>query len=262
MNKYTMQTGARLIADSTIGENGSLCYLNKRESKLKSYGNRHCGNLLDLMKIANELFSYLKERDFQFTDYGCPIFKREMFLNEWPEIVIPYSHRNSNLVKDKRKTVLCHFTGDKRIYPRLVNLLYEIDEYRQYLGVISTDITVTMDMVFEWQRFIILINELYLAVLAVNGIKIVLSTRCGTEESLKCFEGVPRGIMCASSFLGCEKKYSIEKTDYLSKILSIGASKVIIYGSHSQIIDYQLCSMGIDSRTYLDYHQACKRRCS
>ncbi|MDD5974101.1 MAG: DUF4417 domain-containing protein [Spirochaetales bacterium] len=231
------------------------------EIKKDVFQEKHCcRNLADLMNIARILYSYLVDKGFKFTEKGYPIFDKEMFLDEWPDIVIPFGNRNSRFVKDKKKTVLCHFSKDKHIYPRLANLFSEIDIYRDYLGVISSDVTVTSDMDIEWQRFVILINELYLAVLAANGIKVILSTRCGSPETIQCFEGVPRGVMCASSFWGCEKKHSIEQTDYLAKILSIGASKLIIYGKHSEIIDLQLFNMGVELKCYSDYLDLCKRR--
>lgn len=210
------------------------------------------------MNIAQTYYSYLFDEGFKFTENGYPVFEKEMFLDEWPDTVIPFINRNSKFVKNKKKTVLCYFSKDKQIYPRLANLFNEIVLYRDFMGVISSDITVTTDMDVEWQRFIILINELFLAVLAMNDVKIVFSTRCGSPETIHCFEGVPRGVMCASSFWGCEKKHSIEQTDYLAKILSIGASKLILYGKHSEIIDLQLYDMGIESKSYPDYLDLCK----
>ena len=174
---------------------GSINDSDSENKRIVLQDKHRCHNLADLVNIAQMYYSYLVDKGFKFTEEGYPIFEKEMFLDEWPDIVIPFGNRNSRFVKNKKKTVLCHFSKDKYIYPRLANLFNEIDIYREFLGIISSDITVTSDMDIEWQRFIILINELYLAVLAANGIKVILSTRCGSPETIQCFEGVPRGVM-------------------------------------------------------------------
>ncbi|MCF0125134.1 MAG: hypothetical protein HUJ68_05155 [Clostridia bacterium] len=63
------------------------------------------------------------------------------------------------------------------------------------MGVIQSDITITCDMDIELQQAIMLLNSLYIAVLGVNGIKIIGNTRCGdivTQNNFKCF---PKDVM-------------------------------------------------------------------
>lgn len=44
---------------------------------------------------------------------------------------------------------------------------------KKFMGVIGSDLTVTSDTDLEWQEAIMLVNQLYMAVLAVNNVKVV-----------------------------------------------------------------------------------------
>jgi hypothetical protein len=214
-------------------------------------------NLLDLMNIVDKYITYLKENNFQFDDDGFPIFKKEMFLEEEPELIVPYSNRNDKRVRDKKKVVLCTFTPDEKIYTRFQNLFLEIDIYKEYLGVVTADVTVTEDMDIEWQELIVLLNQLYGAVLAINGVKLILNTRLGSIKNIKLFMNYPRNIMCVSSFLGCKKDNKYDYS-YLSKILNLRPSKLLIYGKEDKLVNLKLDTMGIDYRYYIDFHRLCK----
>ena len=74
---------------------------NTRTIKIKS--------LYDLFVCTDEYITYLKNKNFKFDNEGYPIFKRDMFLDELPEMIVPYSQRNNKRVINKKKTVLCTF---------------------------------------------------------------------------------------------------------------------------------------------------------
>ena len=120
------------------------------------------------------------------------------------------------------------------------------------------DITVTSDMDIEWQRTIILLNQLFLAVLACNGIKIVMNTRIESPETISCYNNIPKNIVYAAGFLGCDKLTSNMDFSFISKILYILPSKLLIYGKHDMIAEQQLQNMGIDYRVYADFHRLTK----
>lgn len=216
-------------------------------------------NLLDELKLADQYYLYLYDHGQEFTDEGFPIFKRDNFLDKWPELVVPYYNRKSKLVIEPKKTVLCHFSKDIYIYPRLENILNDLPIYQQFLGVIGSDITVTEDMDKEWQKFQMLINQLFLAILAQNKIKIIFNTRSGNKVYPEVFFHIPKGIMCASSTLGCKQEKFPYDYRYLSKILYLFPSKLIIYGKESTIMLNQLRNMGISYHVYPDFHRLSKK---
>ena len=215
-------------------------------------------NLLDIFSLVDELYQYLVSREIKFNKDGYPEFTREMFLDEWPDLVIPFSQRKNKIVVNRQKTLICHFDRDQRLYPRLSKLLNEIAEYKLFMGVVGLDITITEDMDQEWQEAIALLNQLYLAVLAVNGIKIVMNTRSAGVDGSTLFSGVPSGVMAASGFLGCSRLENEMDYSYLTKVLSLLPDKLILYGKHDKIVENQLDVIGIDYRVYMDFHRMCQ----
>lgn len=214
-------------------------------------------NLYELCKIADEYTSYLNGK-IQFSENGFPVFRKEMFLNSEPEIIVPFHNRNNKAVSDPAKTVLCFFSRDPDLYRRLEKVFDEIDEYKKCMGVIGLDITVTSDMDIEWQNMIMLVNQLFLAILAYNGVKIVMNARVGNLQSIQNLSGFPKGIICATSFLGCDRLKSSYDFSFISKVLYILPSKLLIYGKHDKIAEKQLLNMGIDYRVYTDFHRLTK----
>lgn len=215
-------------------------------------------NLLDLMKIAEEYIQYLKRRGVKFNTRDFPLLKKDMFLDEYPELVMPYDCRKNRLVMNPEKTLLCFYCGDKRIYPRLKKVLKDILEYRRFLGVVAVDITVTSDMDEEWQDAIMLLNQLFMAVLAVNGVKVVANLRTGSLSSVGNFETIPKGVMWAAGFLGCAKDDLLDFR-FISDTLRVMPSKFVIYGPEDEIALEKLNMMGIDHRVYYDYHKLSKK---
>ena len=214
-------------------------------------------NLNDVLSLTKKLYLYLEGR-IEFDEYGFPIFKPEMFLKVWPDLVIPYSQRKNRRVKNKKQTLLCFYDSDKNLYPRLANVIDEIGEYKEYLGVCGLDITITDDMDIEWQEYIFLLNQLFLAVLAVNGIKIVVNTRSAGLDESNAFRNIPQNATAASGFLGCDASKEERDFSYIIKILTLLPEKLIIYGKHDKYVESHLDTMGIDFRVYKDFHRLCK----
>ena len=127
-----------------------------------------------------------------------------------------------------------------------------------YMGVIGLDVTFTDDMDEEWQRAMVLLNQLFLAVLAINGISIVLNTRTAGLDVACVWQNIPQGVMAASGFLGCEPLKFEDDFSYLGKILKRLPERLIIYGKHDKIAEKQLDTMGINYRVYTDFHRLCK----
>lgn len=177
-------------------------------------------NLLDELVLIDTYYQYLAKYNWTFSKEGFPIFKKENFLNKWPAHIIPYYHRKTHFIQKPQETVLCFFCRDQDIYPRLDNILRDLPVYKQFMGIIGTDITVTDDMDEEWQKLIMLLNQLYLAILVQNGIKIILNTRSGNKIYKEAFAHIPKGIMCASSTLGCTQEKFPYEYQYLKKFFT------------------------------------------
>jgi len=133
-----------------------------------------------------------------------------------------------------------------------------MDEYKEYMGVVGADVTITKDMDLEWQRAIILLNQLVTAVFASSGIKIVLNTRMGVRKTKDMFRYIPRGIMIASGFRGGERKCLKYDFEYLSKVLSFLPSKLLIYGRCQKPVLEHLDKLGVEYVLYQDFRDFCR----
>lgn len=217
-------------------------------------------SIVDLLELERSYRNYLSSQNVVFDDEGNPIFQASMFLDEWPETVIPYSCRNNAaLVTDSKKTAICFFTKDSLIYPRLEKVFEELDEYRRFMAVVSMDLTFTSDMEVELQRLILTINQLFTMILAINGIKIILNTRSGSLDCVSAFSNIPKGISVSSGFLGCDRLQE-DNLSYISKMLFLFPGKVFIYGKHDPKAEEQLDRFGFDYRVYADVHRRTKSK--
>lgn len=214
--------------------------------------------IIQIMEMIDEYSIYLESKDCSFDKEGFPILSKSHFLDEWPDAVVPFRSRNSKLVSNPRKTVLCFYCEDSRIYPRLEKVFEDLSEYHKYMGVISPDVTVTSDMDEEWQREIMLLNQLFMAVIAINGIKVALNLRNGSQATLSCFNSIPHNVMCASGTLGCACTSSMLNMEYQEKIMRLLPFGVLLYGKSDPIMEEQIKAAGISYRRYDDAHTIMK----
>lgn len=215
-------------------------------------------NIIDLMELECSFRSYLLSQNVEFDDNGFPIFQASMFLEEWPDSIVTYQCRNNTaFVKEPSKTVICFYTADSRIYPRLEKVFDELDEYRRFMGVVSMDLTVTDDMDPELQQLIISVNQLFTMILAINGIRIIMNTRSGGLEFSTVFGSIPKGIAVSSGFLGC-RILSEDNLSYIKKIIYLFPLVVLIYGKHDPIAEEQLDRLGFIYKVYPDTHRSSK----
>lgn len=215
-------------------------------------------NIYDIFVLTDKYYAYLKDKNIEFDSKGFPVFTEEMFLSEWPNLVVPYSQRKNKRVTNRKKTVICFYDKDQKLYPRAEKVFDEIEELKSFMGVIGLDITITDDMDEEFQKSILLLNQLYMAILAVNNIKIIFNTRSGSLNCDNLFNNVPQGTMVASGFLGCSLISTPDDYSYLKKILCFLPERLILYGKHDKVVENQLNMVGIDYKVYPDFHRLCQ----
>lgn len=215
-------------------------------------------NLHEIITLANEYSKYLERAGVGFDERGFPVLLKSAFLDEWPDQMVAYGHRHARYVKNASKTVLCFYGSDVENYRRLERVMKDLPEYGQYLGVVASDVSVIRGMEAEWEDFIMLVNQLFMAILAVNGIKIVVNLRSGSKRSEQNFSNIPSGVMCSSGTLGCDGLSSPADFDYASKILRVRPSKLLIYGKQDRLMEEQLNTLGVNFRRYDDAHRVYK----
>ena len=110
----------------------------------------------------------------------------------------------------------------------------------------------------EWQDFIMLLNQLFMTVLAVNGIKIVANLRTGNFETHDKLRGIPSKIMWAAGFLGCERDRPHDMR-FISTVMAKRPSVLLIYGKEDKSALEKLAMMGVRYFIYPDYHKISKK---
>ena len=216
-------------------------------------------DLRTLFRVADRLHAYSRERGMRFNDDGFPLVGRPCFLSERPAIIVPYSHRNARFVSDPAHTLICFHMSDTLNYRRLEHVLDDLAEYRRFLAVSATDITVTADMDPDWQAGVMLLNALFLAVLAVNGVKVVANLRCGDQSSVRFLSWIPKGVACIASSLGCDDLSDSSDLTFISKIMLVRPNPLLLYGKRDEVAIEQLRVMGFNPWCYSDAHAISKK---
>ena len=94
---------------------------------------------MNLFKIAENLQQALVDAGVRFTLDGYPIIPEEMILQDYPDEMVPFEHRNT--CKDLHKTVLTHFSNDELLYRRLRHIDEDIEICKSYMGVAGFDLS-------------------------------------------------------------------------------------------------------------------------
>ena len=212
----------------------------------------------DLIRIVDTYYDYLQKKNFQFDYRGFPVFEADMFLNEEPELVVPFAYRKNKIVIAPKRTLICHFCNDDGNYRWIENVVNDINEYKKYIGSTITDVSITEDMDPEYQDYISLLNQLFGAILVTFNIKIVMNTRTGKFNPNNVFLSVPKGIMYISGFLGCKKQEKPYDLSYINKIINCNPSKLLIYGKKDKNVNQLLDNTSISYRYYTDFHSLSK----
>lgn len=195
-----------------------------------------------------------------FNDNGFPALESNWFMHGEPHDMVTFTMRNAPYIKDRGRTLLCFYSSDRRIYPRFDKIDQNLPIYREFMGVVAPDLTVTPDMDVEWQKEIILANQLFIALLGAQGVKIVQNLRIGSEKSLQCLSNTPQGIPCATGTLGCARTKSPADTRFTEKLLSVRPSIVYLYGKEDDVMRSQLELTGTPCKWFHDAHQRMKER--
>lgn len=211
-------------------------------------------NTFEFIHLIDDYRMYLSNFGIRYNCHGFPVLPRSCFLETEPDMMITHKDRLGSLVTHPENTVICTFTSDDRIYPRFENLLKDIASYRRFAGVVALDLTVTADMDEDWQREIMLANQLYMAAVAVNNVKVIPNLRNGLPMTVDCFEAIPSNVIWASSSLGCDGVHGALDSSFLAKVLAVRPSTLLLYGKRDRTAELQLHTMGIHYRHYDDVH--------
>ena len=136
------------------------------------------------IELVERYTAYLKENGVEFYENGFPKFKPDWIITTRPKVIAPFNKRQYYW-QNKRDISICYFEKDEHLYPRLDKVVSETIILKEYHSVCMMDISISPSMLDEVQRMNILLNLLFICIIAVNGIKIIPSFRTGNFETLQ-----------------------------------------------------------------------------
>uniref|UniRef100_I5AT24 Uncharacterized protein n=1 Tax=Eubacterium cellulosolvens (strain ATCC 43171 / JCM 9499 / 6) TaxID=633697 RepID=I5AT24_EUBC6 len=209
---------------------------------------------MHLIRLAEELEDYVRDKGVEFTEDGYPIFTEEMLLKEMPEGLCPIG--NTYYVKDKSKYLLVSFCNDEIIYKKLFSLKNNIDSYREYMGFGGFDLSPRINADVNMQRFNLLLNKLADAYLALNGVKIMPNFRTGCNETFGVLSVYPKNSWYCVGALGCGKgRIKINDFYLRQKLIITNPDMLIYYGKVKPEYASVIEEFGVHYKVFADFQR-------
>lgn len=207
---------------------------------------------INLIELANNLYTDLKNTGIEFNRYGFPVFPKEFLLNETPEEILPFHHRNA--AKDRVKAVISFYEEDEELYHRLKKLDFVANECSKYMGIVGFDLSPCVFWNIQQQKFNVLLSQLITLYIATKGSKVIPNFRIGRLETLPALLSYPtESIFCVGS-LGCSRKVTdFNLNQFKTKVLYSRPKKLLYYGKVLPPYKDFLDTLGIPVKSYVDY---------
>ena len=198
------------------------------------------GRVMHEIELVESYTAYLKEKGVEFWENGFPKFKSNWIITTKPRVIAPFNKRHYYW-QNKQDISICYFGKDEHLYPRLDKVFKEIEILKEYHSVCMMDISISPLMLDEVQRMNLLLNLLFICVVAVNGIKIIPSFRTGSFETLQLLvQSVGHSDYWAMGAVGTQQIRNDAFFDYLfkTKCMFIMPKHLLCYGQpNKQTID-------------------------
>lgn len=211
---------------------------------------------MNVIEQVERYTAYLIENGVNFKNDGFPIFKKEWFIKTKPSIISPFNKR-AYYSHDPKDISICFFMKDECLYPRFDNIFKEIKVFKNYHSICMMDLSISPLMLNEVQRMNLLLNLLYICVVAVNGIKIIPSYRTADFETIKLLsESIGYSKYWVMGAVGTQRITKNSFFEYLFKVkcLLIDPDILLIYGKPNKTTISTLNLYGIDfNNSYKDF---------
>ncbi len=139
----------------------------------------------NILKWCDEKITYLKSSDIRFVD-GMPQIPENFLYTDYPIDVVPYCFRKQVEVADKNKTLLAFYMLEKYLWPRLSKIDSDINEMKNYAGIVGFDLSPSVGMLRPRQLLSILVNSIYDCYVGSKGVKVMPNYRAGDFGTI-CF---------------------------------------------------------------------------
>jgi len=204
---------------------------------------------------AEYLFTFLVKHGIKFNIHGYPVIPAECILQDTPEEIVPFDHRNA--CNSPSKTVICFFSKDQRLYPRLGTLDKDIGKLRRYLAVGGFDLSPRREHDPSLQEFNLLLNRMIDAYRALHDIKILPNFRTGSIDTINSLSSYPSGSNFLVGTVGCAQRH-LQQGDILlrAKLIYARPEMLFVYGPFKSLYQATLDELGQEYRHFEDFRCA------
>jgi len=184
------------------------------------------GDLMGLINYCDEKITILKENNIEFVN-GIPQIPKNMYYDDIPEYIETYQFRNEIPIDKQKKSLICFYSDDKRLWNRLNTIEKDCEIFKNYGGIVGMDLSISVFMLKIRQRFFMKLNAIYNCLVALHGIKIAINARIGDLSTLDVIKNYPSDKLVVFGNIGCKKKipaysyYVIEKWIKFVKLKTI-----------------------------------------
>ena len=188
---------------------------------------------MNLLQWCDNNISFLKENGIKFVN-GFPLLPTKSIYSGHPLRMSTFAHRNDIPHSDRKNTLICFYSQDRDLFPRLEKIDSELPILQNYAGICGFDLSPCVGMLRIRQKFHLLISAIYNCRCALYGIKVLPNSRMGDLGTINQVTSlIPHGSNIVSGELGCRGKafkafglYQLKES-----IRIIEPNSVFIYGS-------------------------------
>ena len=156
----------------------------------------------NILEWCDDMITHLKESDIDFEN-GVAVLKKEFIYQDEVSMVSTYKYRNDIPNELKKTSLLTYFMPDDNLFNRIKKLEEEIPIMREYGGICGFDLSPSVGMLRPRQRFSILINSIFNASCAIQGVKILPNSRVGDLGTMSMSKSFPDGVNFITGKHGC-----------------------------------------------------------
>ena len=166
---------------------------------------------MGIINWCDDKITELKENNVEFIN-GRPQVPIDKLYFEVPEMIETYQFRNEIPNDIKKKSLICFYSYENRILPRLETIDRDAEIFKEYGGIVGMDISPSVNMLRPRQLHSILINQIYNCLMAIRGVMIAINSRIGDLKTNSIIYEFPTNKTLIFGNLGCKgifKNYSI-----------------------------------------------------
>ncbi len=186
---------------------------------------------MGIINWCDEKITELKEHNIQFIN-GRPKIPVDKIYNGVPDLIETYQFRNEIPKEKRKKSLICFYSFENRILPRLETVDSDVEIFKEYAGIVGMDISPSINMLRPRQLHSILINQIYNCLIAIRGVMVAINSRIGDLKTNSIIEEYPKNQTLIFGNLGCKglfKEYSL--LQFKDWIIRNKPQNICIYGS-------------------------------